>query len=169
MPEVQVLPPRSGVRFGSLELAFGRDTVILADLMTVFLIRDNIGKRPIYFSWSAAGYPDELLNATPYLATEGMVRRLNGAPLAPEGGMVLSRSLGFVDLDRTRRLLFGTYNYDAASRARPRGWVDRPSQTILSLYDIAYGAAAPLFQQAGDSVAAARADSISAAVKQSLK
>jgi hypothetical protein len=169
MPEVQVLPPRSGVRFGSLELAFGRDTVILADLMTVFLIRDNIGKRPIYFSWSAAGYPDELLNATPYLATEGLVRRLNAGPLAPEGGMVLSRSLGFVDLDRTRRLLFGTYNYDAASRARPRGWVDRPSQTILSLYDIAYGAAAPLFRQAGDSVTAARADSISAAVKRSLK
>jgi hypothetical protein len=83
--------------------------------------------------------------------------------------MVLSRSLGFVDLERSRRLLFETYNYDAASRARPRGWVDRPSQTILSLYDIAYGALAPLFRQAGDSVTAARADSISAAVKQSLK
>ena len=169
MPEVQLLPPNSGVRFGSLELAFGRDTVILADLMTVFLIRDNIGKRPIYFSWSAAGYPDELLNATPYLATEGLVRRLNDARLAPGAGMVLSRSLGFVDLERTRRLLFGTYNYDAASRARPRGWVDRPSQTILSLYNIAYRAGAESFRTVGDTATAARADSIATAVGASLK
>jgi hypothetical protein len=169
MPEVQLLPPNSGVRFGSLELAFGRDTVILADLMTVFLIRDNIGKRPIYFSWSAAGYPDELLNATPYLATEGLARRLNSAPLTAGGAMVLSRSLGFVDLERTRRLLFGTYRYDAASRARPRGWVDRPSQTILSLYSIAYSAGAQSFRMVGDTVAAARADSVAAAVDASLK
>ena len=169
MPEVQLLPPHSGVRFGSLELAFGRDTVILADLMTVFLIRDNIGKRPIYFSWSAAGYPDELLNATPYLATEGLARRLNSAPLTAGGAMVLSRSLGFVDLERTRRLLFGTYRYDAASRARPRGWVDRPSQTILSLYSIAYSAGAQSFRMVGDSVTAARADSVAAAVDASLK
>ena len=167
-PEAQVLPHNSGVKFGELQLAL-KDTLLLSDLMTVFLIRDNIGKRPFYFAWSDGGYPDQLMNATGYLTTEGLVRRLNPRPVEPTGNIVLNRNLGFVDTMMTRKLLFETYNYAAASRIRPRGWVDRPSQSILSLYSVLYGMSAPSFRAGGDTQLAIRADSVARAVETNLK
>jgi hypothetical protein len=98
-----------------------------------------------------------------------MVRKLNPTPLEPKDGVVLNRGLGFVDLNRTRDLLFKVYQYDAASRARPRGWVDRPSQSILSLYSVVYGLIGTSFQAAGDSALATRADSIAQAVDANAK
>jgi hypothetical protein len=169
MPEAQLLPPNSGVKFGELQIAFGRDTLILSDLMTVFLIRDNLGKRPIYFAWSDGGYPDQLLNLTEYLLTTGLVRKLSPRKVEPGGPIALNRGLGYIDLERSRTLLFETYNFDAASRARPRGWVDRPSQSILSLYSVVYGTAAASFRAAGDSTLATRADSVAKAVDANLK
>ncbi len=159
----------SGVKFGDLQVAFGHDTLMLSDLITVFLIRDNIGKRPIYFAWSDGNVPDQTLGLVSYLTTEGMVRRLNPARISEGGPIVFNRALGFVDLPRTRQLLFGTYDYDAAARARPRGWVDRPSQSILSLYSVIYGTTAVTFKQAADTTLAIRADSIARAVEANLK
>jgi hypothetical protein len=156
------------VKFGDLQLAL-RDTLMLSDLMTIFLIRDNIGKRPIYFAWSDGGYPDQLMNATAYLTTEGLVRRLNTKLVEPVGNVVINRNLGLVDTLRTRKLLFETYNYAAASRIRPGGWVDRPSQSILSLYSILYGMSAPSFRAGGDTQLATRADSVAKAVETNLK
>ncbi len=170
LPEAQLLPPNSGVRLDSLEIAFGRDTLVLSDLVTVFLIRDNLGKRPIYFAWSAGGFPDQLLNLTSYLTTEGLVRRLHPAPLReqPGGPVVINRGLAFVDLERSKKLMFETYHFDAASRARPRGWVDRPSQSILSLYTVIYGTLPTSLRQIGDTLLAARADSITRAVEANM-
>ncbi len=173
LPEAQLLPRNSGVRFGELVIAFGRDTLVLSDLMTVFLIKDNLGKRPIYFAWSDGTFPDQLLGVTEYLLTTGLVRKLEPRKLEPlvkpGSSIVLNRGLGYLDLERTRKLLFETYNYDAASRARPRGWVDRPSQSILSLYSVVYGTAASSLRAAGDTTAAARADSVAQAVDANLK
>jgi hypothetical protein len=169
LPEAQLVPPNSGVKFGDLQIAFGHDTLMLSDLIAVFLIRDNIGKRPIYFAWSDGGVPDQTLGLTAYLVTEGLVRRLNPSPLKEGGSIVLNRGLGYMDIDRTKRLLFGTYDYDAAARARPRGWVDRPSQSILSLYSVIYGTTASTFLQAGDSALSVRSDSIARAVEENLK
>jgi hypothetical protein len=167
-PEAQVLPHNSGIKFGQLQLAL-RDTLMLSDIMTIFLIRDNIAKRPIYFAWSDGGYPDQLLSATEYLVTEGLVRRLNPTRVEPDGNIVLNRGLGYVDTLRTRELLWETYHYAAASRIRPRGWVDRPSQSILSLYSVLYGTTAPTFRAGGDSVLAVRADSVARAVDQNIR
>ncbi len=169
MPEAQLIPHGSGVKFGDLQVAFGRDTLILSDLITVFLIRDNIGKRPIYFAWSAGGYPDQTLNLTAFLATQGLVRKLETKEIQTGGGMVLNRGLGYMDLDRTRDLLFKTYDYPAATRRRPDGWVDRPSQSILSLYSIVYGTTAGSLREAGDTALAVRADSVARAVELNLK
>ena len=169
LPEAQLLPPNSGVKFGDLQVAFGRDTLMLSDIITVFLIRDNVGKRPIYFAWSSGGFADGLLNLTPYLGTEGLVRKLNTRLLEPGGPIAINRGLGYVNLDRTRALLFGTYNFGAAAKLRPRGWVDRPSQSILSLYSVIYGTTAASFRAAGDSATATRADSVARAVEANLK
>jgi hypothetical protein len=164
MPEAQIVPPRSGVKFGDLQIAFGHDTLFLSDLIAVFLVRDNLGKRPIFFAWSDGDFADKTLGLSGHLLTQGLVRKVSPAPIEPKPPVVLNRGLGFVDLDRTRDLLFKVYQYDAASRTRPRGWVDRPSQSILSLYSVVYGLVGPSFQAAGDSALAVRADSIAQAV-----
>ena len=169
LPEAQLVPHNSGVKFGDLQIAFGHDTLYLSDLVTVFLIRDNLGKRPIYFAWSDGGYPDQTLGLLGYLETQGLVRKLEPEPVDSSKNVVLNPGLGYLDVERTRRLLFGTYDYDAASRLRPRGWVDRPSQSILSLYSVVYGAAAPSFRKLGDTTLAVRADSIARAVEGNLK
>jgi Protein O-mannosyl-transferase TMEM260-like len=164
MPEAQLVPANSGVKFGDLQIAFGHDTLFLSDLIAVFLIRDNLGKRPIYFAWSDGTFPDQTLGLSEHLLTQGMVRKLSPTLLKPDSSIVLNRGLGFVDLPRTQDLLFKVYNYGAASRARPRGWVDRPSQSILSLYSVVYGTVASSFQAGGDSALAIRADSVARAV-----
>lgn len=173
MPEAQIVPSHSGVKLGGVQVAFGHDTLLLSDLMTVFLIRDNIGKRPIYFAWSDADFPDRTLGLSTYMLTQGMVRKLNLTPFDPSKptppGIALNRGLGYVDMNRTSDLLFKVYKYDAASRSRPRGWVDRPSQSILSLYSVVYGLIGPSFQAAGDSALAIRADSIAQAVDLNAK
>ena len=92
---------------------------------TVALIRDNLGKRPIYFSWSDGNYPDGTLGLTEYLLTTGLVRKLMPKPIREGNGIVLSKTLGFVDVGVTRQLLWETYHWQSATRKRPRGWVER--------------------------------------------
>lgn len=113
--------------------------------------------------------PDQTLNLTPYLSTQGLLRRLNETLLEPGENIVLNRGLGYLDLARSRELMFGTYTYAAAARARPTGWVDRPSQSILSLYSVIYGTTGSSFRAAGDTVTALRADSVARAVEANLR
>jgi hypothetical protein len=170
MPEAQAVPARSGIKLGDVQIAFGQDSILyLSDLMSIFLIKDNMGKRPIYFAWSDADYPDRTLGLSTYMVTQGLVRKLNPVPLEPKGDVMLNRGLGFVDVPRTRDLLFNVYQFDAASRNRPRGWVDRPSQSILSLYSVVYGLVGPSLQASGDTALAVRADSIAQAVDLNTK
>jgi hypothetical protein len=163
LPEYSRVKKGEGVRFGELEIAFGSEILDRKDLALIFLIRDNLGKRPIYFAWSAGGYPDEALGLSEYLVSQGLVRKLYSKRVEPAGNIVLS-PLGYTDLDRTRALLEKHYRWDAASRSRPRGWVDAPSSSILRLYSIVYGGMAATFRQQGDTAFAARADSIAKAV-----
>ena len=76
LPEYSRVPKGQGVKFGDLVISFGEEIVDRKDLAVIFLIRDNLGKRPIYFSWSDGGYPDETLGLTPYLVSQGLVRKL---------------------------------------------------------------------------------------------
>ena len=65
------------------------------------MIRDNLGKRPIYFSWSDGNYPDGTLGLTEYLLTTGLVRKLMPKPIQEGNGIVLSKTLGFAcELER---------------------------------------------------------------------
>ncbi len=169
LPEAMSVSRDQGVRFDSLTISFGQDVLFLSDLATVFLIRDNLGKRPIYFAWSAANYPDETLNLTEYLVTEGLVRRLEPRKVKEGNSIVLSRGLGYMNLEQTRRLLEEVYHWESIARPRPRGWVDKPSASILNLYSVIYGAAARTFLAAGDTAFAARADSIAQAVSRQVE
>ena len=81
LPEAMQVPENGGVTFDSLKIAFGQDILMLQDLATIFLIRDNMGKRPIFFSWSDGGYPDQTLGLSSYLVSQGLVRKLMPKPV----------------------------------------------------------------------------------------
>lgn len=168
LPEVDRVPAGARLQAGGINLPIPAEVLARQDFATVLLIRQNLGRRPIYFSWSAAGYPDQTFGLTEHLISEGMVRRLVSTPVEEAGSIVFSPSIGFVDVARTRALLFEGYRWQSAARHRPRGWVDVPSGSILSLYALTYASGASLFRQAGDSALAARADSVAAAVRSNI-
>jgi transmembrane protein TMEM260 (protein O-mannosyltransferase) len=168
LPEAMQVPAQGGVAFGGVRLDFGQDVLMLQDLATIFLIRDNMGKRPIYFSWSDGGYPDQTLGLSPYLVSQGFVRKLMPKPVVANDSIVLNPSLGYVNLPRTEKLLWDVYHWKSAARERPRGWVDQPSGSILQLYAVVYGGASKTFAAAGQSALAARADSVANAVTKTL-
>ena len=168
LPEYSRVPKNTGVKFDSVEVAFGSEILERKDIAVLYLIRDNLGKRPIYFAWSDGGYPDETLGLTPYLVSQGLVRRLSPTPVQ-EGGRIALTGMGYTDLERSRELLLKTYLWQSASRNRPHGWTDPPSASILRLYSIIYGGLATTFREQGDSVAAARADSIARRVDEEIR
>jgi hypothetical protein len=168
LPEAMRVPEQGGVTFDNLKMAFGQDVLLLQDLATIFLIRDNMGKRPIYFSWSDGGYPDQTLGLSEYLVSQGFVRKLMPKPVVPNDSIVLSSSLGYLDLPRTEKLLWDVYHWKSAARNRPRGWVDGPSGSILQLYAVVYGGASKAFASAGQPKEAARADSVAKQVTRNL-
>jgi hypothetical protein len=168
LPEAMQVPANGGISVDSIQVRFGQDVLLRQDLATIFLVRDNMESRPIYFSWSDGGYPDQTLGLSPYLVSHGFVRRLMPAPVQPKDSIVLSQGLGYLHLPRTKKLLWDVYHWRAATRPRPYGWVDPPSGSILQLYSVVYGGAARSLEAAGDKVGAARADSIARAVNQEL-
>jgi hypothetical protein len=168
LPEAIGVRQNSGVQLDSLIIAFGNDYLTLQDIASIGLIRDNLGKRPIYFSWSDGNYPDQTLGLSAYLLTTGLVRKLMPAPIKEGSGIVFSNSLGFVDVPTTRKLLWETYRWQTAARARPRGWVDVPSASILQLYLIVYREAGQILGSQGLPEEGARADSVAAAVMDNI-
>ncbi len=173
--ELEAIPlysrtPRSGgSRFGDVVITFGDDYLEKSDVATALLIRDNLGKRPIYFSWSDGPYPDEKLGLSPYLVTQGLVRRLHPSAVVPNDSIVMSRGFGYLDYPRSHELLWNEYRYGAASRRRPRGWVDPPSSPMLRLYRLLYTVMGDTYQVQGDTAAAVRADSVARAIDQNLR
>ena len=156
------------LQFDSLRLQFGGDLLEKRDLAMLALIRDNLKKRPIFFSWSTAGYPDQTFTLTPYLVTQGLVRKLMPSRVVAHDSVVWSQGLGFMDLPRTHELLWNAYHYQSAGRKRPRGWMDPPSGSILQLYQAVYTGYAATLRQLGDSTEAVRADSVAATVRREL-
>lgn len=168
LPEAMQVPATGGIAFDSLQIRFGQDVLLRQDLATIFLIRDNQGKRPIFFSWSDGGYPDQTLGLSPYLVSQGFVRKLMPTPVKPTDTVKLSPGLGYVDVPRTRSLLADVYHWRTATRDRPFGWVDAPSGSILQLYSVVFGGSARVFEQVGDSALAHRADSVAREVNREL-
>ena len=71
--------------------------------------------------------------------------------------IVQVNALAWIDIQRTKELLFDVYHAETAARERPFGWPDRPSESLLTLYAIVYGAFAQVLSsqvgQTGDAVA----------------
>ncbi|HMA40015.1 MAG TPA: DUF2723 domain-containing protein [Gemmatimonadales bacterium] len=126
------------------------------DLALLEIVKEQLGRRPIYFSSTTGNYGEQL-GLGRFLVTEGMVRRVLPAPVTATADVRPSALQGrFVDVPRTTRLGFELYHGAAAARARPRGWVDRASQNSLLSYIITYDTIAEVLQDT-DPVRAAQA------------
>jgi len=140
----------------------GRPYLERADVIVLQVIRDQLGKRPIYFSRTVGLYADQF-GFTSHLEGHGFARVLRQKALVPSDSIKGVQSLGYVNVPRTTRLLFDVYHADAAARPRPRGWVDKPSEGILSLYGLTYYTMAQELQ-GSQSALAARAQQIAQSI-----
>ncbi|HEY6222322.1 MAG TPA: DUF2723 domain-containing protein, partial [Gemmatimonadales bacterium] len=143
-------------------LGQGQGYLERADVVVLGAIRDQLGKRPIYFSRTVGTYADEF-GLTPWLEGNGFARALRPAPVVQNDSIQGLAGFGFVNVARSKALAFDVYHYAAAARARPRGWVDRPSEGILVTYGLIYEVLAQALQKsdpAGATRAIAIADSI---------
>lgn len=126
------------------------------DLAILEMVKQQAGRRPIYFSGTTANYADQL-GLGRYLVTEGMLRRLTTTPVAPSDSVRLSDvQRRFVNVPRTTRLAFEVYHGASAARQRPKGWVDRASENNLLPYILTYDTLAELLHDS-DPAKAARA------------
>jgi hypothetical protein len=115
----------------------GRQYLERADVIVLQAIKDQLGKRPIYYSRTVGPYADQF-GLTGNLEGHGFARKLTQRALAETDSMKLLPVFGFVNLPRTEALAFSVYHWDTAGRRRPRGWVDRPSEGILATYGLLY-------------------------------
>jgi Protein O-mannosyl-transferase TMEM260-like len=126
-------------------LGNGQGYLEKADVIVLEAIKDQLGKRPIFFSRTVGTYADEF-GLTPNLEGLGFVRALRLHPLVASDSIQALPGFGWVNVPRTKELAFDVYHVHAAARPRPRGWVDRPSEGILGLYGLTYAALAQVLQ-----------------------
>ncbi len=137
LPSFFRIEERSMFRVGDLQAVLEPQILERSDLIMLQLIRDNLGERPIYLSRTTGNF-GERLGLTPYLLGQGLVRRIMPQPISETEDVKLLRQFGWLDLERTEKLLFDVYHHESVTRERPFGWIDEPSESILTLYFIVY-------------------------------
>jgi hypothetical protein len=159
MPYFHRITEPSVFRAGDLRVVLQPRVLERSDIIALQLIQNNLGKRPVYFSRTTGAHADAL-GFTPFLLGEGMARRIMTDSISVAEGAAPVRTLGWIDPERHETLLFELYHHESAARQRPRGWVDEPSEGILSLYALIYAGWAEHVRTAlGDSATTA-ADSL---------
>jgi hypothetical protein len=153
-----LLQDKRVVRLGPIDVtldpeAMGRPYLERADVVVLQVIKDQLGRRPITFSRTAGFYPDQF-GLTSRLESHGFTRLLRTRELVPSDTIKPVQSFGYVNVPRTTRLLQEVYHADGAARHRPRGWVDPPSEGILSLYGLTYYTMAQVLQGTNSATAA---------------
>jgi len=141
---------RQAVHFGGVQVIIDpqlmrKDYLELADVVVLKIMQDQLGKRPIYFSRTTGGYWDDF-GLSGYLEGQAFARKVDLQPIVANDSLQLLPDLGWVNVPRTKSLLFDVYHSDMAGRARPRGWVDRPSEGILVTYALMYQSLARVLQ-----------------------
>jgi hypothetical protein len=144
LPEVESVPQPVSGKLGPLAITLDPRSLpnpgylTRIDLAVYEMIKEDLGKRPIYFSTTTADYGDRL-GLSPYLVTEGMVRHLMTTPVVANDSIKMSPVQGrLTNIPLTVTLAFDVYHGSSAARYRPKGWVDGASQNILVPYIITY-------------------------------
>jgi len=131
----------------------GRPYLEKAEVIVLQVIKDQIGKRPINFS-RTTGFLGDQLSFTSRLESQGFTRVLREHELVPSDSIKPVQQFGYINIPHTTRLLLEVYHADAAARPRPRGWIDKPSEGILSLYGLTYYTMAQVVQGTNTAAAA---------------
>jgi hypothetical protein len=79
------------------------------DIMSLRLIQENLGKRPIYFALTAGGGARMGLEA--FITQQGLAFKLWPDSVRPAPGLVQGLWNAPLEVDRTRRLMWETYRY----------------------------------------------------------
>jgi hypothetical protein len=137
-----VLNAKQTVNLGGIDVTLdpqrlGRDYLERADVVVLRAIQDQFGKRPICFARTVGPYADRF-GLAPYLIGQGMVRVLQAAPVVASDSVLQLQELGWVDMPRSKELLFDVYHAHTAARHRPLGWLDVPSENIIATYAFLY-------------------------------
>ena len=148
-------------------IANGQGYLEKADIVVLEAIRDQMGKRPVYFSRTVGTYADEF-GLTPYLEGHGFARALRPQPITASDSIQLLGGFGWINLQRSKALAIDVYHGSSAARPRPRGWVDRPSEGILGLYGLTYAALSQALQ-GKDPAAALRALTIADSINKNTR
>ena len=167
LEQYYILDQKRVARLGTIDVTLdpqmlGRPYLERADVIVLQVIKDQLGKRPIYFSRTVGLYGDQF-GFTGHLEGQGFARVLREHEIVPSDSIKGIQSLGYVNVPRTTRLLFDVYHADAAAASRPRGWVDKPSEGILSLYGLTYYTMAQELQKTNTALSA-RAQQIAQSV-----
>jgi hypothetical protein len=101
------------------------------DLMVLQLIKDNLGKRPLYIARTSGNYVTAL-GLEPYGLMQGLAVKIMPQAVVASPDTILVAGAGHLDLPRSRAL-WKTYAAPAAM-ARRGDWVDRPSIGIPYVY-----------------------------------
>ncbi|HEY3280019.1 MAG TPA: DUF2723 domain-containing protein [Gemmatimonadales bacterium] len=167
LEQYYVLDSKRTVPLGPIEVTLdpqmlGHPYVERADVAVLQIMKDQLGKRPIYFSRTVGLYADQM-GLTGRLEGHGFARALRVQEIQPSDSIKALPQLGYVNIPRSTRLLFDVYHTDAAGRQRPRGWVDEPSVGILTTYGLMYYAMAQELQTTNPDLAT-KAQTIAAAI-----
>jgi hypothetical protein len=109
-------------------------TMMRADLLVLYLIRDAFPERPVYFSRTAGGYAQEL-GLGRYVLTQGLARKLLPSAISAGKDTVMVPGEGFVDLQRSTALWSDVFK-GHQSIIRRGNWVDDASVGIPDLYTV---------------------------------
>src|SRR5207253_9618979 len=86
-----------------------------ADLIVLQAVKDQLGRRSIYYSRTVGPYADQF-GLTGNLEGQGFARKLRPQPLAETDSIKLLPVFGFVNLRRTEALAFGVYHARSEER-----------------------------------------------------
>jgi len=125
-----------------------------ADVLVLHMIRDNLGRRPIYISRTAGSY-GQSLGLERHLLMQGLARKVMPSVLTASRDTVLVAGEGFVDVPRTTALVTRVYRAPRSIVARG-DWVDKPSANIPAAYVVTSLILGEALAQRGDSALAAR-------------
>ncbi len=130
-PSVEITQPEL-FKAGSLTATIRPQILARADVVVLRMIRDSWPERPVYFSRTAGGYPEDL-GLESHLLTQGLARKLLPEEPVPGKDTVAVPGQGMLDV-KTSAWLWDHDFQAPASLARRTMWVDRASVGIPYLY-----------------------------------
>ncbi|HET9514735.1 MAG TPA: DUF2723 domain-containing protein [Gemmatimonadales bacterium] len=151
----QYLPQDVTLRFGTHEVTLAQNTVLSPnDFLTIRVIQENLGRRPLAWGLAAAGKVYQLDHL---IVQQGLgMRLLPEPPDTTSGRYDLRRMLSApLDLPVTDSLIFGTYRYADLLARGARGLESTAASTAATL-GIPFTQMAYAYLGQGDTAAAIR-------------